>query len=77
MCSQVLSINLQGKIGALYSSNRTKKLYLSIWRNDCLGMRSFVKYPDGKVKLEYFIDGNSISTSKTADFVSFYVIPGF
>jgi len=40
-------------------------------------MRNFVKYPDGKVKLEYFIDGNSISTSKTADFVSFYVIPGF
>jgi hypothetical protein len=27
--------------------------------------------------LEYFIDGNLISFSNTADFVSFYVIPGF
>jgi hypothetical protein len=35
------------------------KLYHSIWRNDCLGERSFVKYPDGKVKLEYIFNGNS------------------
>jgi hypothetical protein len=62
--------------GALFEQSN-KKIYLSIWRNDCLGMRSFVKYPDGKVKLEYFINGNSVSLSNTADFVSFYVIPGF
>jgi hypothetical protein len=36
-----------------------------------------VKYPDGKVKLEYLFNENSNSVYKTADYVSFYVIPGF
>jgi hypothetical protein len=42
-----------------------------------MGKRSFVKYPDGKVKLENFKNGNSNPVEQTADFLSFYVIPGF